>query len=60
MTMKSVTIDSKLLDAKMAIENSLNSPDILDLLDDFGYTEARIEKGKGLYKIGRASCRERV
>ena len=48
-------IDTMLNDAQVAIENALNNPEILSALKDFGYTTARIQKGKALYNAAAAA-----
>ncbi|MEO1386697.1 MAG: hypothetical protein AAFV85_04870 [Cyanobacteria bacterium J06634_6] len=49
------SIDQILSSAHLAINNSLNNPDILTVLADFGYTATRINKGKQLYNIAAAA-----
>ena len=46
--MKATTIDSKLLDAKVAIQNALENEEILKRLGAFGYNRARFNDGKDL------------
>lgn len=46
--MKATTIDSKLLDAKVAIQNALENEEVLDKLDDFGYNRIKLEAGLAL------------
>ena len=45
----SQTIDSRLLAANIAIQNSLNDADIKDALALFGYDETRLNDGQSLY-----------
>lgn len=45
----SYSIDGLLHDAQVAIDNALNTPDILDALSLFGYTSDRLQQGKALY-----------
>ena len=49
------SIDSFLSQAQVAIDNSLNNPKILGYVSDFGYSTARIQKGKALYSSAMAA-----
>ncbi|MGB3769126.1 MAG: hypothetical protein WA947_21425 [Phormidesmis sp.] len=49
------SIDSLLHQAQVAIDNALNSPTVLSALSDYGYTAARIQKGKKLYSQAAAA-----
>ncbi|MEQ9217900.1 MAG: hypothetical protein RLO17_07660 [Cyclobacteriaceae bacterium] len=46
--MKNNTIDSRLLLARVAIENSLNNKSILDALSVFGYNSKKLKEGMAL------------
>ena len=43
------SIDTYLSQAQLAIDNSLNNPQILAAVKDFGYTTERLNQGKTLY-----------
>ena len=49
------SIDQILSQAQLAIDNSLNNPTVLAALSDFGYSAARIGKGKQLYNLAAAA-----
>lgn len=49
------TLETRLSQAQLAIENALNDPAILSALSDFGYTSAKLQKGKQLYNIAAAA-----
>lgn len=53
--MKNNTIDSKLLSAQVAIENSLTNSTIKESLAPFKYDEVRLQAGKALYDAARAA-----
>ena len=44
------SIDERLLAAQVAIDNALGDADVLAALNVFGYDEARLNAGKGLYE----------
>lgn len=46
--MPTLTIDTQLLTAQLAINNALEDPDFLDDLSRFGYDEAKINAGRDL------------
>ena len=48
-------IDTLLSDAQVAIDNTLNNPEILNAIKDFGYTSAKIQQGKALYNAAAAA-----
>ncbi|MCB0210334.1 MAG: hypothetical protein KDJ52_13440 [Anaerolineae bacterium] len=52
--MSTPSIDSQLLNAQLAINNALENPDILADLSRFGYDEAKINAGKGLFQQAKA------
>ncbi len=43
------SIDQRLLEAQVAIDNSLNTPAILEIVTAFGYDHARLQAGRALY-----------
>jgi len=49
------SINTLLSQAQLAIDNALNNPKILEYLADFGYTKAKIQQGKQLYKTAAAA-----
>jgi hypothetical protein len=49
MTRPTRSIDQRLLDAQLAIDNSLNNPVILDAVTLFGYDQARLQAARALY-----------
>ncbi|MEL6603524.1 MAG: hypothetical protein AAFP20_09910 [Cyanobacteria bacterium J06614_10] len=49
------SIDTLLSQAQLAIDNALNNPKILDYLSDYGYTTARIQRGKKLHNTAAAA-----
>ncbi len=49
------SIDSRLHQAQVAIDNALNNPAVLSALSDYGYTPARIQQGKKLYNQAAAA-----
>ena len=49
MTRPVKSIDQRLLEAQVAIDNSLNNPVILDAVTLFGYDEARLKAARALY-----------
>lgn len=51
--MKNNTIDSKLLNAQVAIENALSNTTIKEALALFGYDDAKLEAGKTLYEAAQ-------
>lgn len=48
--MKNNTIDAKLLNAQVAIDNALGNPAISKALAAFGYDETKLSAGKALYE----------
>ncbi len=48
-------IAAELNTAQLAINNSLGDPDIKTLVADFGYTTAKLNKGKGFYAAALAA-----
>lgn len=53
MTRPTKSIAQRLLDAELAINNSLNSPEILTAVTAFGYDQARLEAAHALYAEAR-------
>ena len=49
------SIDTLLSQAQVAIDNALNNPKILEYLNGFGYTSAKIQQGKKLYSVAAAA-----
>ena len=48
------SIDTLLSQVQVAIDNALTNPKILNYLNDFGYTSAKIQQGKKLYNVATA------
>ncbi|MEL6606049.1 MAG: hypothetical protein AAFP20_22785, partial [Cyanobacteria bacterium J06614_10] len=53
------SIDTFLSDAQLAIDNSLNNPQILAAVKDFGYSTERLNQGKALYNALAAAQLEK-
>jgi vacuolar-type H+-ATPase subunit I/STV1 len=53
--MKNNTIDSKLLNAQVAIDNALSNTTIKDAMALFGYDEAKLQAGAALYEAAQAA-----
>lgn len=51
--MNNTTIDGALLFAQNAIANAINQPALKQLLDAYGYTEAKLREGEALYNAAR-------
>lgn len=49
------SVDILLSQAQVAIDNALNNPKILEYLNDFDYTSAKIQQGKKLYNLAVAA-----
>ena len=54
------SIDTLLNDAQVAIANTLNNSEILKAVEDFGYTNAKIQQGKALYNKAAAAQLEQT
>ncbi|MEO0646688.1 MAG: hypothetical protein AAFZ17_11105 [Cyanobacteria bacterium J06650_10] len=53
------SIDTILSEAQVAIDNSLNNPQVLEYVGDFGYSADRLKKGKALYNVAAAAQLEK-
>ena len=49
MTRPTKSIDERMLEAQLAIDNSLNNPVILEAITPFGYDESRLRAARALY-----------
>ncbi|MCB0192967.1 MAG: hypothetical protein KDJ65_13565 [Anaerolineae bacterium] len=49
-TRKNQSMDKRMFDAQLMINNSLNEPDILAALSQFGYDEQKLHEGKQLFE----------
>lgn len=49
------SIDTILAEAQVAIDNSLNNPQVLKYVGDFGYSATRLKQGKALYNAAAAA-----
>ncbi|MEL6882055.1 MAG: hypothetical protein AAFP09_16130 [Cyanobacteria bacterium J06607_10] len=49
------SLDTFLTEAQVALDNSLNNPDILQAVSDLGYTTPRLREGKKLYNLAAAA-----
>ncbi len=47
------SLDERLMAADLAINNALNTPDILAAVSQYGYNEARLKSGLALYRAAR-------